>query len=59
MLTVCLVMTGFAFFLLGIILGNIFGGNKVPKNSPKHQKNSMSVSTEYKDFFDYDGSEQA
>lgn len=59
MLTVCLVMTGFAFFLLGIILGNIFGGKKAPKISPKHQKNRLSVSSEYKDFFDYDGSEQA
>ncbi len=59
MLTVTLVMTGFAFFLLGIILGNIYSGKKVRKTSPKHSANRMSVSAEFKDFFKYDGSEQA
>lgn len=59
MLTVSLVMTGFAFFLLGIILGNIYTGKKSSKIKPKHEKNRMSVSAQFKDFFEYDGSEQA
>ncbi len=59
MLIVALIMTGFAFFLLGIILGNIYSGKKGPKIAPKHSANKMSVSAEYRDFFNYDGSEQA
>lgn len=59
MLTVALVMTGLAFFLLGIILGNIYSGKKATKRAPKHSANKMSVSAEYRDFFNYDGSEQA
>lgn len=59
MLTVALVMTGFAFFLLGIILGNIYSGKKGPKTAPRHSANKMSVMAEYRDFLNYDGSEQA
>ena len=59
MLIVSLVMTGFAFFLLGIILGNLYSGKKGPKVSPKHSANKMSVMAEYRDFLNYDGSEQA
>lgn len=59
MLTFSLVMTGVAFFLLGIILGNIYSGKKVPKSAPKHSANRMSVSAEFRDFLNYDGSEQA
>lgn len=59
MLTVTLVMTGFAFFLLGIILGNIYSSKKPHKAPPKHMANRMSVSAEYRDFLNYDGSEQA
>ena len=59
MLIVCLFMTGFAFFLLGIILGNMYSGKKGSRVVPKHSKNKLSVESAYKDFFEYDGSEQA
>ena len=59
MLTFSLVMTGVAFFLLGIILGNIYSGKRVTKSVPKHSANRMSVSAEFRDFLNYDGSEQA
>ncbi len=59
MLIICLVMTGLAFFLLGIILGNIYSGKKGPKTTPRHSANKMSVLAEYRDFLNYDGSEQA
>ena len=58
MLVLSLIMTGFAFFLLGIILGNIYSGKKCPKTAPRHSKNTISVESAYKDFFEYDGSEQ-
>ena len=58
MLTVTLIMTGFAFFLLGIILGNLYGGKKV-KTAAKHIiPNKAIISADYKNFYDYDGSEQ-
>ena len=59
MLTICLIMTGLAFFLLGIILGNVYSGKKRLKVSPKHSANKMRVLAEYRDFLNYDGSEQA
>lgn len=59
MITICLCMTGLAFFLLGIILGNIYSEKRVPKTAPKHSANKMSITADYRDFFNYDGSEQA
>ena len=58
MLVATLIMTGFAFLLLGIIIGNLYGGKKV-KRAPKHSiQNRAVISADYKNFYDYDGSEQ-
>ncbi len=58
MLTVTLIMTGFAFFLLGIILGNMFGGKAGKRCATRKIPNKMKISADYKNFYEYDGSEQ-
>ncbi len=58
MLIVTIIMTGFAFFLLGIILGNIYGGSAGKRCAQRKMPNKMKVSADYKNFYEYDGSEQ-
>ena len=61
MTVIAMVMTGVSIFLIGTILGNHFA--KVPKNKIKincgNKEICRCMDEEYRNFLNYDGSEQA